>query len=77
MFRLTKLRHHPNAIGNRFCHNLANCPLTLSDSIHTVLDKMIFIEHDFILFLPWFMERTLRFSCGRPARKRRTASRKR
>lgn len=58
MFRLTKPRHHPRAIGNRFCHNLANCRLTLSDSIHTVLDKTILIEHDFILFLSWVMELT-------------------
>ena len=58
MLRLTKLGHHPHAIGNRFCHKLANCPLTLSDSIHTILDKMILIEHDLILFLSWFMELT-------------------
>ena len=62
MFRLTKLRRHPHAIGNRLCYNLANCPLTLSDSINTILDKLILIEHDLILFLSWFME--LAFGLG-------------
>ncbi len=51
MFRLTKRRHHPRAIRNRFCHKLANCSLTLGNSVYTVLDKTIFVEHGLILLL--------------------------
>ena len=51
MLRLPKLGHHPHAIGDRFCYDLANCSLTPSDGIHAILDKTIFIEHDFIPLL--------------------------
>jgi hypothetical protein len=64
VFRFTKLRHYPHTIGNRFYHYLANCPLTLSGSIHTILDKTIFIEHGLIRYLSLFMELTLRLSIG-------------
>jgi hypothetical protein len=56
MFRLTKLRHNSFAIGNRFCHKLANRPLTLGDSFHAILGKTVLIEHYLILLLSWFIE---------------------
>jgi len=59
MFRLTKFRDYSSTIGNCFSHNLTNCPLSLSHSLYAVLDKMILIEHSFILLLPSFRGLTI------------------
>ena len=51
MLRLTELSHNCRAIRNCLGHNLADCFLTVSNCSHTVLDKVILLENDFILFL--------------------------
>jgi hypothetical protein len=58
MFRFAKTGHDSRAIGNRFFYELANCPLTIGNSIFAILDKAIFIEHGFLLSLAQFLELT-------------------
>jgi hypothetical protein len=64
MFRFAKTGHDSRAFGNRFFYELANCPLTIGNSIFAILDKAIFIEHGFLLSLAQFLELTVSISGG-------------